>query len=135
MTYFDSRKCKEPKGLWCGKDNEFDKEKYIRSGSRLECLRKGIGVGMAKERKNYIAKNSLQNIKYIGKTYEDNFKSYSINTTNQLILYAKNSDPQTIKEDLMKICTKKNSNIDIHAYNSILMYLYENHIDKLPQCE
>lgn len=106
---------------------------YTGRGSRAECLRKGIGVGAAKEREKDLPGNSLQRIKYIGPKYEENLVSEGIRNTSQLMNEIRRDVDGTF--DKIKRALSKGGNIDYRAYNSVLMYVYRAGGTNLPPCK
>jgi hypothetical protein len=134
---FDITRCAEPT-LYCGDgDMPVSKDplvRYIRAGSRYECLKKGFGAGAAQEKKKNLSPTSLQNIKFVGETYEANFKRNKIKTLTDLQREARNKSPAAISTLLKKILTKKNGGTDSRAYNAVLVYLYQHGNDNLPSC-
>ena len=137
---FNIRRCAIP-STWCGKGNlpprkNADRIYYTRRGTPYECLRKGIGTGKYTERKNYLSGNSLQHIKYVGEKYEKNFRTkLNIRTTTQLINKMKNKTRGYIFKELIKVFTKSSGGIDGRAYNSTILFLYDNGIIILPDCK
>lgn len=121
---FDEKLCIIPE-IWCGDSPVPPKKKdkkYYKNGSRYECLRKGIGVGMFKDK--VLSSNSLQNIKYVGDKYEQNFKNYGISNINQLIKKINELSSKGISTFLKNVFKKSDGTLDKRAYNSTLLYLY-----------
>lgn len=142
---FDPTKCLLPT-IWCGKgplptsaEKRVDRKnnvKYVKEGSKEECVQKGFGAGMFSERAKSLPDTSLQKIKYVGETYEKNFKTVRIETTLDLLTFARGSPTKSILDLILKVTTKKDGKIDHKAYNSILLWLYNNGVDssKIPSC-
>lgn len=135
---FDPRKCIEY-SLWCGKKTmpkEIKNNKlYYRKGSSTECLKIGIGAGIAQEKKNHYKEEDVRNIRYIGDQYALNFKKkYKISTLTQLITKIKSSTKEEKKKILQGALTRRNGGLDKRAYNSVLIYLYNRRISNLPPC-
>ena len=113
--------------------------KYTKVGSRYECMQKGYGAGMYGEKKKGLPRTSLQQIKYVGETYEDNFKRNGIATTTQLISKLKGQPKSAIQNAIRRSVTKKGGVVDKRAYNHCLAYLYVHGINEesgknLPPC-
>lgn len=136
MENFNPKKCIIPE-IWCGNSkvppNKKDKV-YYKTGSRYECMKKGFGSGMNSEKKNNLPENSLQNIKYIGDVHEGNFKKAGINTIANLIAEMRSRTSKDVEKILKKILLKSNNIPDQKAYNSTLLFLYNNGNSNLPQC-
>ena len=137
---FDPMDCLIPT-VYCG-DKDIpprykvgDKNIYKGKGTRRECFTKGFGAGMYSTKSNEDI-NSLQSISYVGEQYEKNFKKLrpQIINTEELAYYCKVNSKDKIKEMLRKVLVKKNNIVDEKAYNSVLMYLYDSGITKLPDC-
>ena len=139
---FNPRDCAIPT-IWCGKNSiprqrysKKDNVVYIKEGSRFECLQKGFGSGAAVERNKNISRFSLQQIKFVGPVYEENFKKNGIKTTTNLKKYAKTASSTDIEKLLQKVFVKKGkAGLDKKAYNSTLLYLYNSGIRHTPLCE
>lgn len=135
-SQFNTKKCVIP-DIWCG-DGDFpssikDNKRYVRNGTRTECLKKGVGVGIYQS-ENFPS-DSLRKIKYIGKKHSVAFATKKITTTRQLITKIKELDTDKIKELLENVLTKSDGVVDQRAYNSILLFLYTSGIDNLPMCK
>lgn len=139
---FDPARCLIP-SVWCGKgdvpEKKTDKKKnikYIRSGTKDECVQKGFGAGMFTERRKGLPPTSLQTIKYVGDVFERHFQEEGINDLAGLMAFARRSTSDSIKKKILKVTTKKGGKIDHRAYNHILLWLYEQGIEgeKLPLC-
>jgi hypothetical protein len=136
---FEPKKCIIPT-VYCGKSKVIPKNQdgsiYVRRGTPNECMMKGFGAGSKIEKLKTLPKNSLQQIKYIGDVHEKKFKGYGIHTTTQLISHIKKMKSSSRVEKLLKnILLKKDGVIDKRAYNSTLLYLYENGVyGNLPSC-
>lgn len=136
MSYID--KCSIPV-VWCGKGDiptrkSGDEKYYIRKGTTHECMQIGFGAGKYSEIKKGINNNSLQNIKYVGETYENNFKEKNIDTILDLIKYVSSHTQLQIKLLLSSVFKKKGGGTDMRAYNSTLMFVYKKGIKDLPPC-
>ena len=136
MSNFNPDKCIIPQ-VWCGDSpnppTDLD-SKYYKKGSRYECLKKGVGVGLHKSNKKYLPANSLRQIKYVGQMHEKHFIKVGINNTNQLIIEMKNKTSKEVENLLIRILTKSDGKLDTRTYNSILLFLYENGNSGLPSC-
>ena len=122
------------KSIWCGDGTSYDPKYYNKVGTSYECLKKGIGAGMKKERLKNISKNSLQNIPYIGDTMEQRFKLYRILTTDDLKKEIKTMSKSRIQSFLQEILKNKDNKINGKAYNSVIFYLYTIGFTDLPKC-
>ncbi len=137
---YHRRDCAIPT-VWCGdgkRPGKKDVSYYYRTGTRGECLKKGVGVGMAIERGKSLPKTSLQTIKYVGEKYEAKFISkHSIQTTTQLRTYTKSHTSIQLQVLLRDVFTRRTKGLDRRAYNSTLMYLHTGGVRKrnLPACE
>ena len=128
--------------VWCGKSSTPPKTKpgdmvrYTGPGSRYECMQKGYGAGMYGEKNKGLPKTSLRQIKYVGETYEANFKRNGISSTTQLVSQFKGKHKTTIQNTIRKSVTKKGGVVDKKAYNHCLVYLYFHGTggEKLPPC-
>jgi len=136
MSYIEN--CSIP-AVWCGKGNipsrkHEDEKYYIRRGTPYECMKVGIGAGIYSERKKDISSHSLQNIKYIGDVYENNFKKENIHNLEELLEYMGTHSIPQIKKNLIRVFTKKGGIVDQRAYNSTLMFVYKRNFKDLPPC-
>lgn len=135
---FDASLCAIPT-VYCGKNKQSPKKVtgenyyYVRKGTSYECMKKGFGAGMGEERRKNLPSNSLQNIKYIGPVYAQNFASKGIKTIANLIKFAQTKG---IKKLLHQVLKKSNGILDTKAYNSTLLFLYKSgSIKNLPRCK
>jgi len=126
--------------VYCGTKKTIPKKtknntRYVRKGTNYECMTKGFGAGMATEKLKKLPLNSLQRIKYVGETYESNFKKKNVNNTDQLITHIKTLEKEKVSTFLKSIFRKKDGVVDQRAYNSTLVFLYESGVyTNLPQC-
>lgn len=136
---FNPKKCVIPT-IYCGKDKIVpetihNNTKYIRHGTSYECMTKGFGAGLIAEKLKNLPANSLQRIKYIGDIHEANFKKSGIHTTTQLISRVKKLKTNAVEKLLKNILKRKNGTLDTRAYNSSLLFVYQNGVSiNLPQC-
>ena len=136
---FDLDRCTIPT-VYCGTKKSVPKKtknntRYVRKGTNYECMTKGFGAGMAMEKLKKLPLNSLQRIKYVGETYELNFKKKNVNNIDQLINHIRNLKKEKVSTFLKSVFRKKDGVIDQRAYNSTLVFLYENGVHaNLPQC-
>lgn len=139
---FNPVKCLVPTA-WCGKGpvpsqkQDLTKNvKYVREGTKDECLQKGFGAGVFSEKAKGISSSSLQNIKYVGETYELNFRKAGITNLNELLSAAKNSSKSRVQSLVSQSVTKKGGQIDSRAYNHVLLWMYQNGVPQvnLPLC-
>lgn len=139
MSRFNPNHCAIPM-VYCGKKTDVpefqsgDDHRYTRHGTPYECLKQGIGAGSAKERTSGLPNDSLQRIKYIGPTYEDRLAQYQIYTRRDLIRVLRQTSPDQIFK-ILRRCLVKGNALDERAYNSVLLFLYEHGMDKLPPCK
>lgn len=136
---FKTEKCKIPK-IYCGngdwksaKPNNYSY--YYKKGSPYECMKAGYGSGMYFEKKKNLDENSLQQIPYVGPTYETNFKSKKIKTLSGLYKKIKTMDEDDIQELFEEVFTKSNDTIDRKAINSCILYLYYKGYKNMPKCK
>lgn len=130
---FKPKRCTIPT-VYCGNKKKTPK-KYVRKGTRVECIRKGFGAGKYSERALSLPKYSLQRIKYVGEKYEKRFKNNQIHNTKDLL---KELGPMTSKNKeliLKKILRRKDKKLDGKAYNMVILYLYHNGQSNLPKCK
>lgn len=137
---FDPSTCVIPT-VYCGNKKSVPKKSienntiYVRRGTSYECMSKGFGAGIISEKLKKLPSNSLQRIKYVGDTYERNFKGKNIKNTDQLISCVKSLKSEQVKKLLSAVFRKKDGVIDKRAYNSTLVFLYKNGIySNLPKC-
>jgi len=139
---FDADDCLIPT-VYCGSSKALPKRKinsdtyYYKFGTPRECLMKGFGAGGASERLKNVNDKSLQNIKYVGETYESNFGNSGINNTTQLINFCRSHSVKNIDNLLSSVFQRgneKGKNIDMKAYNSTLLFLYRHGNVNLPKC-
>jgi len=123
--------------IWCGNSATPPKTKgkiYYKTGTRYECMKRGFGAGTYTERGLNLPVTSLQKIKYVGPTYEQNFKKAGIKTLAQLVTQAGPKTSAQIKVMLEKILSRENGVLDSRAYNSTVMYLHRHGVSNLPSC-
>jgi len=138
---FEIEKCVIP-SIWCGtgappkRDPRKPLKYYHKIGSRYECMKKGYGSGYNNAKRESLPKSSLQNIPYVGDVYEKKFKSSGISNLTQLLQKARKSSKTQNKTLLSKVFTRKKGGLDKRAYNSTLIYMYQNGVgtSKLPLC-
>jgi len=133
---FEISKCAIP-GVWCGKGAPPKRKGlkwYHKTGSRYECMQKGFGAGAATERRKNLPDNSLQQIKYVGETYEKKFQKSRIADTDDLIQAAQRRTKASLKTLLRKIFTRRRGGLDKRAYNSTIVFLYQHGIGHVPPC-
>ena len=136
MHKFNPNKCTIPV-VWCGEAQNPPKNldsKYYKIGSRYECLKKGVGAGFQQNQRKYLPHNSLRQIKYVGEIHEKQFINVGINSTDQLIKEMKNKTSKEVHNLLKRILTKSDGKLDVKAYNSTLLFLYQNGNSGLPSC-
>jgi hypothetical protein len=131
-------KCSLPT-VWCGKGEiparkSTDEKYYVRRGTPTECMKIGFGAGMHSEKKKLLDPSSLQNIKYTGEVYENNFFRENIRNIPQFIKFVSENNSSSIKKLLDKVYRKKGGIIDKRAYNSALVFAYKGGHRNLPSC-
>lgn len=140
---FKETTCYIPR-VWCGKKDTYpsgyqDDSYYYKAGTRTECLKQGIGVGMASVKKKHLPRNSLQQIKYIGEKHEESFVKAGIKNINDLLREAGSKTSPQIKALLEKILGKAAGKgkkvLDNRAYNSVILYLYRHGVVNVPGCK
>ena len=131
MASFDKSRC-EIKTIYCG--NGTATKKHSRKGTQYECLKKGFGSGLWNERMKHLPKNSIQRIPYVNDTIESRLMQYGIKTQTQLKMFMRRLEKDEKKEFLYDMCMDK-GRMDFKAYNSILMFLFDNSIQRLPACQ
>ncbi len=136
---FDPERCYIPT-VYCGtKEKKYpyyeNDNKYIQHGSPFQCMKKGFGAATARENKKRIPQSSLQNIRYIGPYFEEEFKKEGITTISQLISFARRSSANQIENTLTRVFRNRNGSLNGKGYNSILLFLYRNGNNRLPHCE
>lgn len=132
------KKCAIPE-LWCGVSDRIPKSKdplvkYVRSGNKYECMKKGFGAGMAKSKKEDLPSSSLRNIKYVGEVHEENFRRDGILTLVNLTTKMNGKSAREKEEILKRILVKSDGKLDKRAFNSVLVYLHKAGIGGLPSC-
>jgi len=130
---FDRKKC-IIKTVYCG-NGKLNKDKYTKKGSNYECLRQGIGAGVYSERKKDLPENSLQQIKYVGPVFEANFKKKRINNKSGLLRKMDSLTALEKKKLLTSVFTRSNGCVDYRGYNSVLLFLHDSRVTRLPVCE
>ena len=134
---FKKNLCTIPQ-VWCGKSDTIPrdrKDKYYKIGDRTECMKFGFGAGSAIERTKNLDPNSLRNIKYLGEKYEEKFTSIGIKDLKSLIKEMKGRTSLEVDRILKRVLMKSNQVLDVKAYNSVLLYLYNNGNGNIPQCK
>jgi len=128
------------KQVWCG-DSSFEnipqhkKKNYSKMGTRNDCLKKGFGAGSNIEKRKTLNQNSLQQIPYVGQKFEEKFISHGINNIDNLLNLLKFKTSNE-KKDILKIVLKnKDGVLNLKAYNSTIMFLYNKGILNLPECK
>ena len=135
---FKEKDCYIPR-VWCGDKDTYpsgynEDGYYYKVGSRYECLKQGIGVGMGTTRKKHLPANSIQQIKYIGEKHEENFAKAGIDTTDDLVREMGGKTAKQIK-GILECILKKGKIVDTKAYNSVVLYLYRHGIANVPVCK
>jgi hypothetical protein len=131
MPTFDRNLCKIHK-IYCGNGPLSDD--YSRYGTAHECMKKGFGAATWAAKKSTLPKTSLQQIKYVGPKFEENFRKKHINTLNSLINILSEKTALEKKKLLKTVFTRANGTIDYRGYNSVLLYLNDNGVNRLPKC-
>lgn len=138
MASLDFGKCAIPT-VWCGKGappkrKPKDLKYYSGVGSRYTCMQKGFGAGAASERRKHLADNSLQQIRYVGDVYEAKFKKSRVANTDQLLREARSKNKAQLKTLLRRVFTRRKGGLDKRAYNSTIVFLYQNGVGHVPAC-
>jgi hypothetical protein len=129
---FDKSLC-STKPIYCGSKSSFSTTKYSRKGSPYECLQKGFGSGLWSEKVKHLPKSSLQHIPYLNIHIEKRFASFDIHTLSQLKSFMRKLSKLDKQTFLFDMCTHSGK-LDFKAYNSIILFLYDNSIQSLPDC-
>lgn len=109
-------------------------QKYSRKGTRYECMKRGVGIGMWTEKKKNLPANSLQQITYVGEVFEENFVRNGMTNQQQLINKFKTLSPIEKQRLLEKCCKKRNGVVEYRAYNHVLLFLHDHDVRALPPC-
>lgn len=135
---FDVERCLIPT-VYCGKKRRMPEKNgdqlYVRRGTRSECLKKGVGAGVYSEKRKGLSANSLQQIKYVGPYYEDNFRDEGINNLRELLRECRRSSGREIGDLLDDVCRNRNGDLDKRPYNSCVLYLYRKGVYWVPNCK
>lgn|ERR1700719_177496 len=125
------------RSIYCG-NGKIPKDtvtkKYGRKGTRHECLQRGFGAALKTEALKSLPTTSLQRIKYIGPVFEKNFKKLKIATTTSLIKKMSLLTPPAKKKLLLMVVTRNNKTVDYRAFNSVILFLHDHSVKKLPKC-
>lgn len=108
--------------------------RYVRDGTRYECLKKGIGTGRIIETNKNVGSDDLLSIKYVGPKTKARLVRAGFGTTRQLIKEMRKLGGAEIDKILTSTLVKTDGNVDWRAYNSVLLFLHERGIDDLPSC-
>ena len=123
--------------LYCG-DGKLPKDtttkKYSRKGTSYECLKKGFGIADWEHRKKDLPKTSLQQILYIGPTYEANFRRKKIYSTKSLVEKTRGLIVKDKRDLISSACSKKGGTVDYKAFNSVVLFLHDQGLKDLPGC-
>ena len=139
MSKFVKSECNIPT-VWCGASNTPPKKArdgsyYYKTGTRVECLKKGFGAGTHIEKKSNLPENSLQQIKYVGEKHEKDFIKAGIATKSALLKEMRKRTTSEIEKILKRILVKSDGVLDAKAYNSTILYLYNNGLGAVPACK
>ncbi len=127
--------------LWCGDSDEPPEPtdptmRYSRAGTRTECMKKGFGVGMYTERKKKLPSTSLQQIKYVGETYEKRFIDSGIEDIPQFVKQMRQATSEQIEALLTGVLINgKTKTLDQRAYNAVMVFLFQHGVSDLPACK
>lgn len=130
---FDRKKCIY-KPVYCG-TKKLDTTKYSKKGTGYECLKQGFGVADWTNRKKGLSETSLQQIKYVGPVFEENFKKKRIYSLRSLLTKMDSMTASEKKKLLKEVFTRSNGCVDYRGYNSVLLYLDDKRVTRLPKCE
>jgi hypothetical protein len=97
-------------------------------------MKKGFGAALARENKKNLPAHSIQQIRYVGPKFSDKFSEEEILTTNDLIRYARNHSANQIKTLLERVFQNANRTLNGKGYNSTLLFLHRNGVNRLPEC-
>ena len=126
------------KRVWCGNDDAIpkkDKKRYSKVGTRYECLRSGFGAGMYSEKRKNLSYKSLQQIPYVGPKMEKRLIKRGIADTKQLLSQMRMLSGPGKKAILSSTLKNSDGKLNSFAYNSVIMYLYQNGVLNLPNCK
>lgn len=135
---FDPEACAIPT-VWCG-DGDIPERKrgdqvyYSRIGTKTECMRKGVGVGMHKEIDKTLDTTSLRRIKYVNEKHEKRFQDNGINNSEALLDWGVIHSEEDMRNMFVEVFTT-NGVLNKKAFNSVLMYMHAGHVNNLPSCE
>ena len=135
---FDTKRCRA--GIaWCGNGpvpatSKTADSYYTHKGSPQECLRLGVGVGLATERKKNLTPRSLQHIKYVGPVMEASFRKKRVATMGGLIKRVETMSRDDTRVFLKSVLVRSNGSLDKRAYNSVLLFLHRSGVGDLPSC-
>jgi len=132
-------RCKIPT-VYCGMQDKqypyYDKNnKYVRQGTQSECMRKGFGASMAIQTKKSLREDNLQQIRYVGTKFNDNFIAEGIRTIPELLNRARILSIPFLDRLLRKVFTNANGTLNGKGYNSVILFLYDNGLRNLPECD
>lgn len=135
---FNPDRCYIPT-VYCGKQARVypyveNENRYIGPGDSYQCMQKGYGAAQARENRKRLTVTSLQNIRYVGPKFEENFRREGISTIAQLISYVRNHTVAQSQSMLERVFRNANGRLNGKGFNSTLLYLYKNGNDRLPQC-
>ncbi len=138
---FDVKKCYIPT-VYCGsKERNYpyyeNENLYLRKGTSEQCMRKGFGSALAQENKKRLPPDSLQQIRYVGVKFEEDFKENGIPNLTSLIKFVKNNSAKKVDALLTTVFTNSNGTLNTKGLNSTLLYLYKNGVNngkRLPSC-
>ena len=107
---------------------------HYRKGTPNECLRKGYGAADWNTKKKNQSPNSLQQIHYIGGTFDARFKRFKIYTQKSLLTRMQSLSAPEKRILLKKVLVKKDGVVDQRAFNSVVLFLHSHKIKNLPSC-
>lgn len=125
--------------FYCGNENNIPAPRdsltrYTGKGTAYQCMKKGIGAGIHQEREKNLPSDSLQRIKYVGPVFEDKFIAAGIRTRAQLKRHIADHSREHNSAFLHRIFTRTTGGLDKRAFNSTLVYLYNDGKTNIPQC-
>jgi hypothetical protein len=128
--------CRIP-AVYCGSKRmplHRNNKRYTRQGTPTECLRSGVGAGIYMEKRRRLPENHIENIPYIGELYSKRFRNRKINNLSSLKKKMKSMTSSEKEIFLKKVLLNKNKKLDKRAYNSVIYYLYNQGVRRLPKC-
>lgn len=137
MSRFNTNACAIP-DVWCGNGNTTYHvvslsangipKVYTRNGTKVECLRKGVGAGKASHHRG------IASITYVSDAHVRAMANRGVKTLAQLRSTLEHMTGQQ-KASWLKGVLDIGKGVNWKAYNAILLYLNKNGVDNLPRCK